>query len=146
MESTKRRWPVVVAVISAACVILGVLGSLIGGPEDTPGAQVTAALQTAIREEVEMRLTERGQEGTSGPTPGATRWMVTLDGEDTNAGLVIQEINLWKDYNDRAKGIAGKGRHGEEVELVRRAGDGVLVRTGSGVEGWVTYYFIRELK
>jgi hypothetical protein len=78
----------------------------------------------------------------STPTP----WYVTLDGYDKAAGITVQTINVWKDYNDRNAGTVGTGRHGEKVEVVRRSGDGVQIELSNGKRGWVTYYFIREFK
>ena len=71
---------------------------------------------------------------------------VTLDGYDSASVTTIQEIRLWKDYDNRAAGVAGTARHGQKVEMIERKGDGVLIETSSGVTGWVTYYFIKELK
>jgi len=78
-------------------------------------------------------------------TATAVTWL-TLDGYDPQAGITVQAINLWNDHADRGAGIAGTGRHGERVQLVRRAGEGVLVKLPDGTRGWVTYYFIREYK
>jgi len=78
--------------------------------------------------------------------PPTTGTYVHLDGLDAAAGITIREINLWRDYTDRGAGIAGTGRHGELVELIRRDGDGVLVELMDGTRGWVTYTFIREYK
>jgi hypothetical protein len=71
---------------------------------------------------------------------------VNLDGYDPDSKTTIQEIRLWKDYENRAAGVAGKARHGQKVQMIERKGDGVLIQTDSGVTGWVTYYFIMELK
>ena len=73
------------------------------------------------------------------------KW-VTMDGYDASAGLTIREINLWRNYEKRENGISGHAAHGERVKLIRRSGNGVLVETASGQRGWVTYYFIKELK
>jgi hypothetical protein len=78
--------------------------------------------------------------------PSATPVWMTLDGWDPASQTTISPINIWKDYNDRAKGVAGTGRHGEQVRYIRRSGDGVLIETKAGVRGWVTYWFIKELK
>ena len=85
-------------------------------------------------------------EVTATPTPRPTRivWL-TLDGTE-NGELVVSEINVWKDYDNRGAGIVGVGRHGQQVKLVRRSGDGVKIELPSGAQGWVTYYFIKEYK
>ncbi|NIQ88672.1 MAG: hypothetical protein GWN93_06155 [Deltaproteobacteria bacterium] len=85
-------------------------------------------------------------EVTATPTPKPTRivWL-TLDGTE-NGELVLTEINVWKDHENRGAGIVGVGRHGQQVKLVRRSGDGVKIELPSRAQGWVTYYFIKEYK
>ena len=34
----------------------------------------------------------------------------------------------------------------ERVEMLGRSGDGVEIQTADGTRGWVTYWFIKELK
>ena len=70
----------------------------------------------------------------------------TLDGYDKEAGVIVLKINLWKNYKDRFKGIVATVNHGEKVKVIKREGDGVLIKTAQGKEGWITYYFIKELK
>ena len=72
-------------------------------------------------------------------------WL-TLDGKEADGTLAVQSINLWNDYDDRAAGIAGTGKHGQRVKLIRRAGDSVQIELPNGAQGWVTYYFIKEYK
>jgi len=36
--------------------------------------------------------------------------------------------------------------HGEQVKFIARSGDGILIETKAGQRGWVTYWFIKELK
>ena len=71
---------------------------------------------------------------------------VTLDGYDKDADVTIYDINVWKDYDDRAAGIVGTGNHGEQVKFIKQVGDGVLIELPNGKQGWVTYYFIKEYK
>lgn len=71
---------------------------------------------------------------------------VTIDGYDSASETIVREINLWRDYQDRSMGVSVTARHGEKVKLIRRAGDGILVETKSGKQGWVMYYFIKEFK
>ena len=60
--------------------------------------------------------------------------------------LACSRINLWKDYEDRwGKGIVATVNHGDAGLLLRRDGDGCQVQVGDEV-GWLTYYFIKELK
>jgi hypothetical protein len=79
-------------------------------------------------------------------TPGQT---VTLDGIDTDTGeLVVERINLWKNYYNRLKGGAvGWIRHGETAIFMQFTSDkqGVQIQYGKYV-GWVTWFFIKELK
>jgi hypothetical protein len=79
------------------------------------------------------------------PQPVEEVQWVTLDGTE-NGQVMVRTINLWKDYNNRSRGTVGSARHGERVKLIRESGEGVLVETSSGTRGWVTYYFVKELK
>ncbi len=69
---------------------------------------------------------------------------VTIDGYDPAADSTIQEINIWGNYVSRS--YAGSVTHGEKVAMLKREGDGVLIKTSDGTTGWVTYRFIKELK
>ena len=71
---------------------------------------------------------------------------VTLDGYDASTNMTVEDINIWKDYNNRSLGISTRGKHGQKVKLLNKVGDGVEVETKDGKKGWVTYYFIKELK
>ena len=71
---------------------------------------------------------------------------VTLDGYDADANLTVENINIWKEYNNRPLGISTTGKHGQKVKLLNKVGDAVEVETEDGKKGWVTYYFIKELK
>jgi hypothetical protein len=68
---------------------------------------------------------------------------LTIDGYDPDSKSIIPRINLWNDYETRAR-VVGQVSHGEKVVLVKRVGDGVLVETQMGVQGWLTYWFIKE--
>lgn len=91
-----------------------------------------------------------GGSRTSNPSPSyqatssRTSTTLTLDGYE-DGELVVPVINLWDNYQTRAK-VVGKGQHGEKVRLVRRSGNGVLIRLADGTQGWVTYWFIKEYK
>lgn len=67
---------------------------------------------------------------------------LTIDGWDPATKSIIDPINLWKNYETRT--YAGNVQHGEKVKFIKRDGDGVLIETKSGIQGWVTYFFIRE--
>ena len=74
--------------------------------------------------------------------------LVTFDGYD-GADLVARRINVWRDYDNRALGAICSVRHGHPAELLERKGDACRVRVtwkGRTYEGWVTYYFFKELK
>jgi len=74
--------------------------------------------------------------------------LVTFDGYD-GADLVVKRINVWRDYEDRGKGAFCAVRHGHHAVLLERNGDGCRVRVdwmGRSYEGWVTYWFLKELK
>ena len=70
---------------------------------------------------------------------------VTLDGYDPSANTTVENINIWKDYNNRLLGISTTGKHGQKVKLLNKVGNAVEVETEDGKKGWVTYYFIKEL-
>jgi len=74
---------------------------------------------------------------------------ITLDGYDPGAEITVKRINVWRDYDNRALGARCSVRHGHKAVLLERKGDGCRVRVawmGQTYEGWVTYWFIRELK
>ena len=73
---------------------------------------------------------------------------ITFDGYD-GLELVVKRINIWRDYYDRSKGTVCAVRHEHTGVLLGREGDACRVRVdwmGKTHEGWVTYYFINELK
>ena len=115
-------------------VVMAIVAGL-GTGTDTPIAESTTAQQKA----------EASGEAAKEPAEPETT-PVTLDGYDAEAKITVHEINLWKEYENRAAGVAGTAKHGQQVQMIERKGDGVLVETDSGVKGWVTYYFIKELK
>jgi len=81
---------------------------------------------------------------------------ITFDGYDPYTGDTIRKINLWYDYQDRAKpsprtgkSIVATVKHNSPGVLLERDGDGCNVRARKGrrfVDGWVKFWFIRELK
>lgn len=74
---------------------------------------------------------------------------ITFDGFD-GTRLAVPVINVWKEYDNRAAGLATQVKHGASGYLVRRDGDACLVQVdkpnGQTRRGWATFYFIRELK
>ena len=76
---------------------------------------------------------------------------ITFDGYDlaVSTDVVVKRINVWRDYDNRALGAICSVRHGHPAELLERKGDACRVRVtwmGRTYEGWVTYYFFKELK
>ena len=72
--------------------------------------------------------------------------LVTIDGYDKSSRTTIKNINIWRDYNNRSKGIISIVQHGDRVKLLKRMGDAVFIETDRKQKGWVTYYFIKEIK
>jgi hypothetical protein len=70
---------------------------------------------------------------------------VTIDGKDIETDTIIRMVNLWDNYETRSR-VVSTAEHGEKVQLIRRKGKGVLIEKSDGTRGWVTYWFIRELK
>ena len=73
---------------------------------------------------------------------------ITFDGYD-GADLVVKRIAIWRDYDDRAKGMYCAVRHEHPGILLERKGQACKVRVnwmGKEYTGWVTYWFIKELK
>jgi len=77
---------------------------------------------------------------------------ITFDGmvEDRTIGCPV--INIGYNFNDRTLApedghpVVATVKHGERGLLLKRKGDGCKVKTRSGVEGWVKYWWIKELK
>lgn len=71
--------------------------------------------------------------------------IITFDGYE-GGRLACPIINVWVDYDDRwGKSIAISVKHGSEGALLERRSDACEVRVGEKV-GWVTFYFLKELK
>lgn len=73
-----------------------------------------------------------------------TGQLVTINGSDGQGGI-IDPINVSATYQPRGRTVA-QVHPGEQVTMIKRDGDGVLIRTRDGTEGWVTYWFINGLK
>lgn len=68
----------------------------------------------------------------------------TISGYDSATGSIIDPINIFKDYENRDAGISGKARDGESVTILEKSGNGVKIKTSSGVTGWVSSWFVKE--
>ena len=79
-----------------------------------------------------------------GDVDTVTAKTVTIDGYDPAADTTMHEINIWGNYVSRS--YAGSVMHGEKVTMLKREGDGVLIKISDGTTGWVSYSFIKELK
>lgn len=78
-------------------------------------------------------------------SPSAGR-RVTIDARDEGGQLLPGGVvNMWDDYQTTAHVVARCG-DGELVTMLRRSGDGVLIENRAGIQGWVSYWFIKELK
>ena len=74
---------------------------------------------------------------------------ITFDGYDPVSETTIKKINVWCDYKDRGKGTVATVKHGSKGELLERKGNGCKMKVRKGlrsVEGWLAFYFIKELK
>ena len=79
-------------------------------------------------------------------TQVSTGQFVTLDGYDSNTGILVRWITLWKDQNNRAVGISATANHGEGVKFINKEGDNILVETRDGKRGWVASFLVKEFK
>lgn len=69
---------------------------------------------------------------------------VTIDGYDKATRTTISKINIWTNYQSRS--LAFKANHGESVKMIKRDGDAIYIENKQGKRGWVTYFFIKEMK
>jgi hypothetical protein len=74
--------------------------------------------------------------GTTAPADTILR-TVTINTDDPASGTRIDPVNVWKDYNNRGAGVAGRVHHGDKVGLVRQDGSAVPIRLNDGTQGWV---------
>lgn len=80
------------------------------------------------------------------PPPTLPVRLITIDGYDPASDSIIDPINVWQDYENRDAGIVTQAHHGASVKFLRREGDGILIETADGTQGWVTYWFVKEFK
>jgi len=74
---------------------------------------------------------------------------ITFDGLDQSGEVACPTINIWRRATDQLKmkkPIVDRVRHGDPGFLIERSGDQIKVRTARGRVGWITYWFVRELK
>ena len=76
--------------------------------------------------------------------------VVIFDGTE-EGNVVCPFINIWKSYGDRSQGISGFVAHGAQGLLLKREGNRCKVQArtlpdGELATGYVTYYFLKELK
>lgn len=69
---------------------------------------------------------------------------VIIDGYDKTTKTTLPRLNVWEDYETREFAFALN--HGTKVWMLDRDGDGVKIITRRGRIGWITYWFIKELK
>ena len=73
--------------------------------------------------------------------------VITFDGTDIDKDgpwVAVSSINIWEQYNPRGK-VVGLALHGTQGTLLEHKGRRCKVRYGD-VEGYVTDWFIKELK
>ena len=75
---------------------------------------------------------------------------ITFDGYDPDTDTIIDPIRVWKNYQNRRKGVALEVRHGDKARFIKRSGQAVKVRVtlddGKRIYGWLTYWFIKGFK
>jgi len=72
--------------------------------------------------------------------------LLTLDGLDSGTGLLVLRISLRKEPAGSSTAVIATANHGEPVKFVQRDAENVLVETKDGRRGWVSTWFIKELK
>lgn len=140
-KRSKTRWIFLgcgaLATLAILCTFLGILTSRTVPETPTP---TQIALPTPTQPPT----------ATPSPTPTAPPTLpvrlITIDGYDPASDSIIDPINIWIDYENRDAGIVTHAHHGDSVKFLRREGDGILIETADGTQGWVTYWFIKEFK
>lgn len=56
----------------------------------------------------------------------------------------MQQINVWRDYDDRAKGTVGACKDKEKVKLIKKNGARLLIELKNGERGYITEWFVKE--
>ena len=69
---------------------------------------------------------------------------VTITGYDLSSDSYLYHINLWDDFENRDK-IVARLVPREKVKMIKRVGEGVLIETRQGEQGWLSYFFIKEI-
>lgn len=109
----------------------------------TPAPEPTAPPDPAAQQRAEEQAEQLRREADAAVERNRHRGM-TIDARD-EGGVLIGPVNIWDDYASRRRIIASLS-HGTRVLFVRRAGDGVEVELPDGQHGWVSYWFIKELR
>ena len=68
---------------------------------------------------------------------------MTISTYDIAVGDYLPSASVWDSYTDRKK-VVDEVTHGTKVHLTTRVGDGCVIITPSGKNGWISYYFIKE--
>lgn len=130
VRGKKTSWVFIVAIVVAVGIILS--------------CQTKEKYKDVFKDDeqkTEQKKTTKNQYEDIDTTNAVT---VTIDGYDPDADITVERINIWSNYENRSP--AGFVFHGEKVKMLKRDGDAVLIRTSYGATGWVTYWFIKELK
>ena len=71
---------------------------------------------------------------------------VIIDGWDYTTGTLIKKINVWKNYEDRSKGVVKKLKHGRRARLIGKKGRRLEIKAGWGRRGYISDWFTKEFK
>lgn len=91
---------------------------------------------------VALTLVSCGRAAAPVPTEAIQR-TVTIDADVD--GTRVDPVRLWAHPVNRDRMVA-QLHHGDRVGLIRTEGESSLVRTSTGVDGWLLSAFIRELR
>lgn len=119
--------------------------ALVPVPEPTPTPR-GLVLEVATPDNVESaQRTAYAKLPRSSTSDTELAW-VHIDGTIED-GSTLSVINIWDDYQTRAS-VVCRVSHGERVQMGRRSsdGNGVFIVCPSGKTGWVSYWFVKELK
>jgi hypothetical protein len=64
----------------------------------------------------------------------------TMNGNDPASGTVIDPINVWNDYQTRAR-VVTQAHHGQSVDILEQTPTAYRIRV-NGVVGWVGRDFV----
>ena len=69
---------------------------------------------------------------------------VTIDGYEPSADTTYQKLNIWRTYEKRS--YSGTVSHGEEVKMLLRRDDLVLIKKSDETNGWIEERFVKEVE